>query len=133
MKIHHIAFWTLDIERLVDFYCTHWQGIELFRHQSGDFHSVFIEIFGCLRIEIMSRTGLPGADPTERVGYSHLSVEVESREEVNRLTETCLAHGIRLEKNREQYDDGFYESSFLDPDGNIIEIAFVDRMVNPAV
>jgi lactoylglutathione lyase len=36
---------------------------------------------------------------------------------------------VKIEKNKEQYDDGFYESSIRDPDGNIIELAFVDRDV----
>jgi predicted lactoylglutathione lyase len=36
-------------------------------------------------------------------------------------------------KDREQYDDGFYESAILDPDGNIIELAYVDREANPMV
>jgi ribosomal protein S27E len=31
---------------------------------------------------------------------------------------------VKIEKNKEQYDDGFYESSIRDPDGNIIELAF---------
>jgi len=133
MKLQHIAFWTQDINTLVDFYQKYWQAKVLFKHQSGDFSCVFIEVFSCVKLEIMTRKGIPGTDREERVGYSHLSIQVDSKEEVNRLTDYCLENKIPLQKVKEQYDDGYYESSFLDPDGNIVEIAYVDPIVNPAV
>ncbi|MBI9051364.1 MAG: VOC family protein [Anaerolineaceae bacterium] len=133
MKLHHIAFWTRDIDALVAFYSTHFDGEVLFRHQAGDFKCVFVNICSSINLEFMTRSNLPNGQVTEPVGYSHFSVEVESKEEVNRLTDYFIANNIPLQKIKEQYDDGFYESSVIDPDGNIIEIAFVDRTVNNAV
>jgi lactoylglutathione lyase len=133
MKLHHIAFWTRDIERLVTFYQKHFSARELFRHESGDFRCAFIQLPAGERIEIMTRSHLPDEQPEERVGYSHLSFEVESKAEVDRLTEYFQGESVQFEKVKQQYDDGFYESSILDPDGNIIEIAFVDPLVNPHV
>lgn len=133
MELHHIAFWTEDIERLCAFYVKHWNGKVLFKHQSGDFRCVFIEIMASVKVEIMTRSNIADEGQSERVGYSHFSIEVGSRDEVNRITEYCICEGIRLTKTKEQYDDGFYESAFADPDGNIIEIAYVDRQVNPQV
>jgi predicted lactoylglutathione lyase len=43
------------------------------------------------------------------------------------------SENVSLVKNKEQYDDGFYESAVKDLDGNIIEIAYIDRTVNPRV
>ena len=133
MKLHHIAFWTKDMETLVAFYEKHFDGKVLFRHQAGDFRCTFIKICSAITLELMTRSGIPDSEASEPVGYSHFSVEVESKEEVNRLTAYFIANQVPLQKVKEQYEDGFYESSVLDPDGNCIEIAFVDRNINNAV
>jgi catechol 2,3-dioxygenase-like lactoylglutathione lyase family enzyme len=133
MILHHIAFWTTNIERLKDFYINHCQGKILFSHQSGDFRCVFLEIFGAVKIEIMTRQVISPAVLDEKVGFSHFSIEVETEAEVNNITDYCCSKSIPLKKNKEQYDDGFYESAFVDPDGNIIEIAYINRKVNPSV
>jgi len=133
MKLHHIAFWTRNIDSLVEFYIKHFEGEVLFRHESGDFQSVFIKICSSITIEIMTRTNINDGIFEERVGYSHFSIEVDSKDQVNKLTDYFIENNIPLGKIKEKYDDGFYESSVLDPDGNIIEIAYVDRMVNPTV
>jgi lactoylglutathione lyase len=130
MKLHHIAFWTKDIDTLVDFYKKHFSGQVLFSHQAGDFKCTFIKICSNITIEFMTRTNLTDTGRPEATGYSHFSIEVESKEEVDILTDYFIAEKVHLEKVKEQYDDGFYERSVLDPDGNIIEIAFVDRAVN---
>lgn len=121
------------MERLEAFYTMHFQAKVLFRHTAGDFRCTFISVCDGAVIELMTRTGLPKGDIQERVGYSHLSIEVESREEVNRLTKYFRSQNVPIEKDLVQYDDGFYESSIRDPDGNIIELAYVDRIANPSV
>lgn len=133
MKLHHIAFWTKDIEKLTEFYSTHFDGEVLFKHQNGDFRCSFIKIASSLTIELMTRTNLSDGILKEMVGYSHFSLEVDSKDEVNRLTDYFQEQKVLFEKMKEQYDDGFYESSVLDPDGNIIEIAYIDRTVNNKV
>ena len=133
MKLHHIAFWTENIERSVEFYKKHFNASVLFRHTAGDFSCVFIEISSGTKIEIMTRTDLSSADLKERTGYSHFSLEVNSKEEVDRLTDYFISQNVEMKKIKEQYDDGFYESAVCDPDGNIIELAYVDRAVNPEV
>ena len=133
MKLHHIGFWTKDIEKQIAFYQKYFDGQVLFRHQSGDFCSAFVRICGSVNLELMTRSALNERVPEERVGYSHFSIEVDSKEEVDRLTDLFIADNVTLEKNKEQYDDGFYESAVIDPDGNLVEIAFVDHNVNSAV
>ena len=133
MRLHHVAFWTRRIDVLEDFYARHLGGKVLFRHAIGNFRCTFMSLDDSVKIELMSRTELGDPDLTERIGYSHLSLEVDSKARVDQLTETFRAAGIPIEKDKEQYDDGFYESSIRDPDGNVIEIAFVDRNANPHV
>ena len=48
-----------------------------------------------VKIELMTRTNLGAADITERVGYSHLSLEVESKTKVDELTEIFRTTGKR--------------------------------------
>lgn len=129
MKLHHVAFWTNNLDALETFYVKYFNGKVLFRHSKDDFKCVFIEVFDSIKIELMTRANLPSQDLDERVGYSHLSIELDSKEKVNELTDFFSQEKVKIEKNKEQYDDGFYESSIRDPDGNIIELAFVDRDV----
>lgn len=133
MKLHHISFWTKDINTLVEFYKKHFNGEVLFSHQAGDFKCTFIKIYSSFNLEIMTCSDPADSKLDEKVGYSHLSIEVESKKEVDEITDYFLSQKVSLEKIKEQYDDGFYESSVADPDGNIIEIAFIDRNVNNAV
>ena len=133
MRVHHVAFWTRQIVVLEDFYTRHLGGKVLFRHTIADFRCTLMSLDDSVKIELMTRTNLGAADITERVGYSHLSLEVDSKARVDELTEIFRTAGIPIEKDKEQYDDGFYESSIRDPDGNIIEIAYVDRQINPHV
>jgi lactoylglutathione lyase len=133
MKLHHVSFWTKNIDELESFYVKYFNGEILFRHSKDDFQCVFIKICNSLKIELMTRNDLSIQNLEERVGYSHLSLEIDTKEEVNKLTDFFIKENIRVEKNKEQYEDGFYESSIRDPDGNIIELAFVDRDVNPKV
>ena len=133
MKLHHIAFWTRNIDVLEEFYVKYFNGKVLFRHSKDDFKCVFLEIYNSIKIELMTRIKLSTKDLEERIGYSHLSFELNSKKEVNELTDFFIKENVTIEKNKEQYDDGFYESSIRDPDGNIIELAYVDRQVNPKV
>lgn len=129
MKLHHIAYWTHDIQRLSDFYQQHFQAEVCFDHSDGDFSCRFISLFGGVHLELMTKPALASGDLADKIGHSHISVEVESKAEVIRLSEYFIAQGVPLEKNQIQYEDGFFESSVYDPDGNIIEIATVDRAV----
>ena len=133
MKLHHPAFWTKDIDKLLDFYKKHFNGKLLFTHESGDFKCSFVKICSGIIIELMTRSNLKEAGMDEPVGYSHFSIEVESKDEVNKLTDYFIGQKVPLDKIKEQYDDGFYESSVIDPDGNIIEIAYIDRNINNTV
>jgi len=131
MKLQHIAFWTNDIGRSIEFYKKHFNARELFTHRDGDFSCTFISICSSIRLELMHKSGLPAESHGDAVGYSHLSIDVGSREAVDTMTDYFIQQGVPLEKQRVQYEDGYYESAVFDPDGNIIELAYVDEAVNP--
>lgn len=42
MKLHHVAFWTNNLDALETFYVKYFNGKVLFRHSKDDFKCVFI-------------------------------------------------------------------------------------------
>ncbi len=129
MKLNHIAFWTQDIDRLFAFYQKYFEGQVIFSKEIPNFKCTFIKICSSVVLEIMSVPNLEKRKNKFTVGHSHISLEVDSKGEVDRLTAYFENEGIPFEKKREQYDDGFYESAIIDPDGNIIEFAYLDRSI----
>ncbi len=55
-------------------------------------------------------------------GYAHLAFSVESKENVNVMTERLRNSGYTIVSEPRVTGDGYYESCILDPDGNLIEI-----------
>ena len=90
MRIHHIALWTPDLERLKNFYLTHFpaRAGEKYENSTKGYASYFLYFSDGASIEIMQRADIPPSpvDPPAQVyGYAHLSIAVGSEEEVNRL------------------------------------------------
>lgn len=133
MKLHHVGFWTTDIEKLERFYLDLFGGRIMDTFSEGDYRAKFLRLSNGLYLELMSKASLRDdlTDPSMlRIGYSHLSLEVETREKVDELTSAFEQYGCVFEKKQIAYEDGFYESAIIDPDGNIIEIAYIDREKN---
>jgi lactoylglutathione lyase len=58
----------------------------------------------------------------ERLGFTHVSFSVGSKEEVNHLTQQMSSDGIQVVGQPRTTGDGYYESVILDPEGNRVEI-----------
>jgi lactoylglutathione lyase len=126
MKIEHMAIWTGDIERMRKFYETYFGATSNARYVNAvkQFESYFLSFPEGARLEIMHS---PGIQPREHgdlqwSGYAHLAFSVGSREQVDALTGQLQRDGYRLLDGPRVTGDGYYESLFLDPDGNRIEI-----------
>lgn len=127
VRIHHIALWTPDLERLRKFYESYFGGRagEKYVNAAKMYESYFIRFDSGTAIEIMQRPeilppSVNGDSPSW--GYTHLSLAVGSAEEVDRLTARLTADGYRLADGPRRTGDGYYESVILDPDGNRVEI-----------
>lgn len=130
MRIEHIAIWTDDIEAMRAFY-TRYFGMtsnELYINPAKGYSSYFLSFGGGneggTRIELMNR---PDIAPVEgkrglHKGLAHFTVELGSREAVDRLTERLRADGYTIEGEPRSSGDGYYESVVLDPEGNYIEL-----------
>lgn len=128
MQIEHVALWTTDLERSVEFYQLYFgatSGPRYVNPKKG-FESVFLSFSGGARLEIMQTRTLspvqlePGA---QRMGLTHLAISVGSESHVDELTRRVRDAGYPVLDGPRRTGDGYYESVVLDPDGNRIEIA----------
>jgi len=127
MRIEHIALWTNDLKRSVDFYSRHFAatpGAPYVNSKKG-FESVFLTLSGGARIEVMSTTTLHPVQieaGAQRMGLTHFAIAVGSDALVDQLTQRLKNDGYPVLDGPRRTGDGYYESVVLDPDGNRIEI-----------
>jgi lactoylglutathione lyase len=126
-RVEHVAFWTEELERLVDFYEKYFgaaAGSKYINAAKG-YESRFLSFEGGARIEIMRTSTLkpvkhaPGA---QRLGLAHLAISVGSKQHVEALTARLRNDGFEVVDGPRHTGDGYFESVVLDPDGNRIEI-----------
>ena len=127
MKIDHIAIWTYNLEGLKNFYMQYFDASsnEIYHNHSKEFSSHFLTFEGGCRIEIMEMPKIPKSknDPLKQfTGLIHFAIKVDSKSKVNQLTERLKSDGFKIIGEPRTTGDGCYESVFLDPDGNRVEI-----------
>lgn len=127
MRIDHIAIWTYNLEGLRNFYMHYFDASsnEVYHNHSREFRSYFISFGGDCKIEIMEMPGIPKSkdNPVKQFsGIIHFAIKLGSKAEVNELTETLRKDGFKIIGEPRTTGDGFYESVFLDPDGNRVEL-----------
>jgi lactoylglutathione lyase len=127
IRIEHVALWTGDLDRIVDFYCTYFSASAGARYANPakGFESLFLMFGDGARLEVMRTSQLepvehaPGA---QRMGLTHLAVSVGSKQGVDELTSRLRHDGYEVVDGPRTTGDGYYESVVLDPDGNRIEV-----------
>jgi lactoylglutathione lyase len=126
MKIEHVAIWTRDLERLKEFYVKYFD-VEVnskYVNPKRGFESYFLRFDPGARIELMSLPSLSDAEKSDLpiIGYAHIAISLGSKEAVDGLTSKLQSDGHVLVSGPRLTGDGYYESVFLDPDGNQLEI-----------
>jgi lactoylglutathione lyase len=124
MKIAHIAIWVKNLEMMKEFYCTyfHTQASTKYENPITQFSSYFLSFEQGAPIEIMHKAGIEVSMPSIALGWAHLSISVGSREKVDALTNLLREKGYTITGNPRTTGDGYYESTILDPEGNLLEI-----------
>lgn len=124
MHIEHIALWVKDLEKMKLFFTSYFRArsSEKYTNELKQFSSYFLSFDNGGRLELMHRPGLETAPAAQYYGWAHIAISVNSREEVDRLTDRLMNDGYTVESGPRTTGDGYYESVILDPEGNKIEI-----------
>lgn len=125
MKIDHIALYVLDLEKMRMFYQTYFHGVagEKYHNPKTGLQTYFLSFEEGARLELMTRPeNKPEESSLYRVGWTHLAINVGSKEKVNQLTEQLENEGYEVVSQPRTTGDGYYESCIKDPEGNQIEI-----------
>lgn len=126
MKIEHLALWVNDLEKVKKFYTQYFNMKcgEKYENKQESFSSYFLS-FGDsgTKIELMHKPGIiDNLTKGATLGYTHIAFSVGSKQRVDSLTEKLKADGFTILGGPRTTGDGYYESSILDIEGNIVEI-----------
>ncbi|WP_298338439.1 VOC family protein [uncultured Algibacter sp.] len=126
MKIEHIAIWTLNLEKMKNFYLEFFdlKSNEKYYNPKKKFSSYFLKFEKGARIELMHRPDISEfiEKSESKLGITHFAISVGSKERVDSITELIKKNGFRIVGEPRTTGDGYYESVIADPEGNLIEI-----------
>jgi lactoylglutathione lyase len=127
MRIHHLAIWTKNLEKLKDFYVSYFNCKEShkYRNDAKDFESYFLSFGEGPKIELMQMPGIPdnlNNASKQYLGLIHFAISIGDKQQVVTLTNQLRTDGFTVESEPRQTGDGYFESVVLDPDGNRIEL-----------
>lgn len=123
LRIHHVALWVTNLEKMRDFYVTTLGGIggALYENPRTGLRSYFVT-FPDFRLELMWKPGDRARPETELLGYAHLALSTGSRAAVDQCLEELRERGVRVVGEPRVTGDGYYEAIIEDPEGNRIEL-----------
>lgn len=127
MGIDHLALWTLDLEKLRDFYVKYFDASsdDKYVNPKTGLETYFLRFESGARLEIMTRPEVFAfkQDHINRfTGFAHFAFDLENRENVDNLTDKLFKDGYEVIGEPRVTGDGYYESVVLDPDGNTVEL-----------
>lgn len=125
MKIEHIALYVNDLDGAKEFFETYFDAAsnDGYHNAKTDFRSYFLTFSDGSRLEIMTKPDLTDSgNLLDRFGYAHIAFSAGSREAVDALTSRLNAGGYPTLSGPRVTGDGYYESSILGFEGNILEI-----------
>ena len=124
LRIHHVALWVADLERMREFYVGVLGGTSgaLYENRRTGFRLYFVT-FKDSRLELMWQPGRDGhASEVAGLGYAHVAMSAGSRDGVDERVTELRARGVRVVGEPRVTGDGYYEAVIEDPEGNRIEI-----------
>ncbi len=126
MRIGHVALYCKDLERMCKFFEDYFNALsnDMYHNPRTGLRTYFLSFAGGgAGLELMCRPGTVGGDPSAvRVGFTHVSFAVGSRDAVDALTARLAADGYAVADGPRITDDGYYESCVAGPEGILIEI-----------
>ena len=123
MKIEHIALWVADLEAMRQFYETHFDATagERYHNSVKGFTSYFLTFSSGARLELMQRMDIT-EQALNTLGYAHFAFALGSKQAVDHWTDRLRKAGVQHLDGPRTTGDGYYESTVVDPEGNVIEL-----------
>lgn len=124
MTINHIGLYVQDIELEKQFFEKYFEAAsgEIYHNPLKGFFSYMLSFDNGAKLEIMYRESFSGHHQSDRFGYAHISFSAGSKKNVDRITARLKNDGFEVIDGPRVTGDGFYESSVVDYEGNVIEI-----------
>lgn len=125
MKIEHVALYVNDLEKARDFFIKYFEGKsnEGYYNPKTNFRSYFISFDSGARLEIMHRPDITDLlSELNHIGYAHVAFSVSSKKKVDEITKKLQDDGYEVVSQPRTTGDGYYESSIIAIEHNIIEI-----------
>lgn len=130
MTLEHVAIWTDQLEKLKEYYTTHFDGKsnEKYVNHTNEFESYFLSFSSGARLELMSMPGIPNNENDtiikQHKGIIHLAFGVCNKEMVDEKAKQLKEAGFKILSGPRMTGDGYYEFETLDPDNNRIEVTY---------
>lgn len=125
MKLDHVAMYVKDLEGTKNFFIKyfHAKANAMYHNKKRDFKSYFLSFEDGARLEIMHLPEMEdGKKGLTRTGFIHIAFSLGSKEGVDLLTSQLKEDGFEIVSGPRVTGDGYYESCFIDLEGNQIEI-----------
>jgi lactoylglutathione lyase len=124
-SIAHVAIWVKNLDAMREFYESyfHCTANQKYINEATQFSSYFLTFSSGARLELMNHKKVTQClSQAEPLGLSHLAIAVGSRKNVEKLTKQLQTAGFKIISEPRETGDGHYESVFLDPENNRVEI-----------
>jgi lactoylglutathione lyase len=126
MIIEHVCLNVVDIEKEREFYCSvfGFKSNEKYHNAKTGWENYFLfSEEGGARLELLSHEEMPLKTMDRKgSGLVHLSLALGSKIKVCSTTERLRAMGLTILSEPRVTGDGYFESSFLDPEGIMVEL-----------
>lgn len=125
MIIEHVAMYVNDLERARAFFMKYLGAAsnDGYHNPNTGFRSYFLSFGDGARLELMHRPDMEDSEKhPNRTGYAHIAFRLDSRTQLEELTQRLSKDGYSVISGPRTTGDGYYESCILAVEGNVIEL-----------
>lgn len=125
MIIEHVAMYVNDLEHARAFFMKYLgaESNDGYHNPNTDFRSYFLTFGDGARLELMHRPDLEDSEKhPNRTGYAHIAFRLDSRAQLEKLTQRLSEDGYPIISGPRTTGDGYYESCILAVEENVIEL-----------
>lgn len=127
MKIEHIAIWCKNLELMKIFYEHYFDAIStvMYINQKSGFLSYSLTLLDGAQIKLMKMDSIEVLSVEaykQFIGFAHIAFKAGSIERVNEIITRFASEGMEVLIEPHWTENGYYESVFLDPEGNHLKV-----------